>query len=257
MELSLEEAIQGVAKQIRIPILVECTLCHGSGAKSGTTPIACGTCHGAGQVRMQQGFFAVQQTCPTCHGMGKIISNPCGKCRGQGRAEEYKTLSVQVPSGVDNEDRIRLGGEGEAGAYGGPSGDLYVQIHVRPHNIFTREGANLYCEVPIAITAAALGGELDVPTLKGKVKLKIPAETQTGQTFKLRGKGIKTVRGEGPGDLLCKVIVETPLHLTQHQKELLQELDKSLSGDSSDHQSPKSTSWFKRVKNFFEDMNFS
>jgi molecular chaperone DnaJ len=256
MELSLEEAIHGVSKKIRIPTLVECTLCHGSGAKSGSSPIDCGTCHGAGQVRMQQGFFAVQQTCPTCRGMGKIISNPCPQCHGQGRAEEYKTLSVQVPAGVDNGDRIRLAGEGEAGAHGGPSGDLYVQMHLRPHDIFTREGANLYCEVPIAITAAALGGELDVPTLNGRVKLKIPAETQTGQTFKLRGKGVKTVRGEGPGDLLCKVIIETPVHLTERQKELLQELDKSLSGDSGHHQSPKTTSWFKRVKHFFEDMNF-
>lgn len=256
MELSLEEAIQGVTKQIRIPTLVECSLCHGTGAKSGTTPIACGTCHGMGQVRMQQGFFAVQQTCPTCRGVGKIISNPCTKCHGQGRTEEYKTLSVQVPLGVDNGDRIRLTGEGEAGQYGGPSGDLYVQMHVRSHDIFTREGPNLYCEVPISITVAALGGELDVPTLKGRVKLKIPAETQTGQVFKLRGKGVKTVRGEGPGDLLCKVILETPVHLTQEQKDLLEALNKSLSHEANQHHSPKTTTWFKRVKHFFEEMKF-
>jgi molecular chaperone DnaJ len=256
MELSLEEAVHGVTKQIRIPTYVECTLCHGSGAKSGTTPKECDTCHGMGQVRMQQGFFAVQQTCPHCRGVGKIIANPCTKCHGQGRIQEHKTLSVHVPAGVDNGDRVRLSGEGEAGAFGGPSGDLYVQMHVKPHDIFTREGPHLYCEVPIAITVAALGGELDVPTLKGRVKLKLPAETQTGQTFKLRGKGVKTVRGEGPGDLLCKVMVETPVHLTEYQKTLLKDLDKSLSEESSHHQSPKSTSWFNRVKSFFEDMKF-
>lgn len=256
IELSLEEAIQGVSKQIRIPTFVECSICQGSGAKSGSAPIDCGTCHGMGQVRMQQGFFAVQQTCPTCRGAGKIISDPCTKCHGQGRTQEYKTLSVHVPAGIDNGDRMRLSGEGEAGMHGGPAGDLYVQMHVRAHDIFTREGANLYCEVPISITIAALGGELDVPTLKGRVKLKVPAETQTGQVFKLRGKGVKTARGEGPGDLLCRVTVETPVHLTQQQKDLLEELNKSLALEANHHHSPKSTSWFKRVKHFFEDMKF-
>merc|ERR1711879_452219 len=208
LELSLEEAVRGVEKKIRIPTLVNCGTCDGSGAKPGTSPKTCGTCNGVGQVRMQQGFFSVQQTCPTCHGQGKIIEDPCPSCHGRGTREETKTLSVKIPAGVDTGDRIRLAGEGEAGAMGGPAGDLYVQVSVREHSLFHRDGRNLYCDVPITIVDAALGGELEVPTLEGRVKLKIPAETQSGKLFRLRGKGVVPVRGGAAGDLLCRVQVE-------------------------------------------------
>jgi len=204
---------------------------------------------------MQQGFFSLQQTCPRCHGSGKIISDPCGKCHGQGRVQKHKTLSVKIPAGVDNGDRIRLSGEGEAGEHGGPPGDLYVQIGVRPHKIFERDGTDLYCEVPINMVTAALGGELEVPTLDGRVKLKIPAETQSGKQFRLRGKGVRSVRGAQVGDLMCKVMVETPVNLTKRQKELLEELNQSLQQDSVQH-SPRSSSWLDGVKKFFEDMKF-
>lgn len=251
LELSLEEAVMGTTVKIRVPTLVECDECDGSGAKKGTSAQTCPTCHGHGQVRMQQGFFSLQQTCPRCHGSGKIITDPCGKCHGQGRVQEQKTLSVKVPAGVDDGDRIRLSGEGEAGLHGGPAGDLYVQIHVREHPIFTRDENNLACEVPISFVTAALGGELDVPTLGGRVKLKIPAETQSGKLFRLRGKGVKSVRGGDVGDLICRVVVETPVNLTARQKELLQEFEASLNGD---RHSPKASSWLDGVKKFFEDM---
>jgi molecular chaperone DnaJ len=202
---------------------------------------------------MQQGFFSIQQTCPHCHGSGKVITDPCNSCHGQGRVQKHKTLSVKVPPGVDNGDRIRLSGEGEAGEHGGPTGDLYVQMHVREHKIFQRDGNDLYCEVPISIVTASLGGELDVPTLSGKVKLKIPAESQTGKLFRLRGKGVKSVRSGSTGDLLCRVVVETPVHLTAKQKELLREFDTTLKGNNADH-SPKHTSWIDGVKKFFDDM---
>jgi len=231
---------------------VSCKTCDGSGAKKGSTPLTCGTCNGVGQVRMQQGFFAVQQTCPNCRGSGTIISDPCNDCHGQGRVEETKTLSVKVPPGVDTGDRIRLSGEGEASPDGGPAGDLYVQMSVRPHPIFKRDGKHLHCEVPIGFADAALGGELDVPTLDGRVKLKIPAETQTGKSFRLRGKGITPVRGGSTGDLICKVVVETPVSLSKRQKELLQEFQSTLDGD--DKQSPRKKSWFDGVKDFFDDM---
>ncbi|PKM46161.1 MAG: molecular chaperone DnaJ [Gammaproteobacteria bacterium HGW-Gammaproteobacteria-1] len=253
LDLSLEEAVMGTTVKIRVPTLVECDECGGSGAKKGTSPQTCPTCQGHGQVRMQQGFFSLQQACPRCHGSGKIISDPCGKCHGQGRIQEQKTLSVKVPAGVDEGDRIRLGGEGEAGLHGGPAGDLYVQIHVREHPIFTRDENNLACEVPISFVTAALGGELDVPTLGGRVKLKIPAETQSGKLFRLRGKGVKSVRGGEVGDLICRVVVETPVNLSGRQKELLQEFEASLNGTSTKH-SPKATSWLDGVKKFFEDM---
>jgi molecular chaperone DnaJ len=204
---------------------------------------------------MQQGFFAIQQTCPTCRGRGAVIVDPCTKCHGQGRVEEHKTLSVNIPPGVDNGDRIRLAGEGEAGARGGPAGDLYVQVHVRAHDIFAREGTDLYCEVPINFTVAALGGELDVPTLGGRVKLKIPPETQTGRVLRIKGKGVKNVRGQGPGDLLCKIAIETPVNLSKQHKELLQELNDSMTKEGQ-HHNPKSNSWFQRVKHFFEEMKF-
>jgi molecular chaperone DnaJ len=253
LELSLEEAVFGTDAKVRVPVLVACGECSGSGAKKGSSPVICSTCHGHGQVRMQQGFFSVQQTCPTCQGSGKQIKDPCGVCHGQGRIQETKTLSAKIPAGVDTGDRIRLAGEGEAGINGGPSGDLYVQIQVKEHAIFTRDGANLYCEMPISFPTACLGGELEVPTLNGKVMLKIPAETQTGKLFRLRGKGVKPVRGGGVGDLLCKVQVETPVHLTKEQKALVEQLSASLSG-SGKHHSPQESSWTDGVKSFFDKL---
>lgn len=251
LELSLEEAVKGTTVQIKVPTLVSCKVCEGSGAKAGSKPVTCTTCGGHGQVRMQQGFFSVQQTCPSCHGRGTVISDPCKSCHGQGRVEETKTLSVKVPSGVDTGDRIRLSGEGEAGAGGGPTGDLYVQVSVRKHEIFQREGNDLYCEVPVDFVDAALGGELEVPTLDGRVKLKVPPETQTGKLFKLRGKGVTPVRGGAAGDLLCRVVVETPVDLTAKQKELLREFQATMHGGKN---SPRQRSWFDGMKNFFGDM---
>lgn len=253
LELSLEDAVAGTTVKIRVPTLVACESCGGSGAKKGTSPMTCSTCHGQGQVRMQQGFFSLQQTCPRCHGNGKVIADPCTACHGQGRVEKQKTLSVKVPAGVDNGDRIRLAGEGEAGESGGPAGDLYVQMYVKEHPIFQREGNDLFCEVPISFTTAALGGELEVPTLNGRVKLKVPAGSQTGKQFRLRGKGVKSVRGPQVGDLLCRVAIETPVQLTGRQKELLQELESSLGGDNGSH-SPRHSSWLDGVKKFFDDM---
>jgi molecular chaperone DnaJ len=252
LEIELEQAVHGSTAKIRIPTLVACKPCDGSGAKKGSKPITCATCNGIGQVRMQQGFFAVQQACPNCRGKGSTISNPCSECHGQGLNEETKTLSVKVPAGVDTGDRIRLTGEGEASPNGGSTGDLYVQMSVRPHGIFKRDGKNLYCDVPISFADAALGGELDVPTLGGRVKLKIPVETQTGKSFRLRGKGITPVRGGSTGDLICKVTLETPVSLSKRQKELLQELQASMEGD--DKQSPRKKTWFDGVKTFFDDM---
>lgn len=253
LELSLEDAVAGTSVKINVPTWSQCDSCGGSGARKGSSPKSCGTCHGAGQVRMQQGFFSVQQTCPTCHGRGTVIDDPCNVCRGQGRVQENKTLSVKVPPGVDTGDRIRLQGEGEAGDHGGPAGDLYVQVHVREHPIFTRDDSHLYCEVPIAFTDAALGGELEVPTLDGKVKLKIPESTQTGKMFRMRGKGVKPVRGGPQGDLICRVVVETPVKLTDGQRDLLRQLEESLKGGGSKH-SPNAHSWVDSVKGFFEKM---
>ncbi len=256
MELDLEEAVKGVEKKIRIPTLVGCKTCSGSGAKAGSKPQQCGTCGGVGQVRMQQGFFSVQQTCPACHGEGSIIKDPCPDCHGRGRIEESKTLSVKIPAGVDTGDRIRLAGEGEAGVHGGPSGDLFVQVSVREHAIFERDGRNLYCEVPISFVDAALGGELEVPTLDGRVKLRVPEETQSGKMFRLRGKGVMPVRGGPAGDLMCRVLVETPVNLGHKQKTLLREFQASLDEKYEKH-SPKKTSFFDGVKKFFEDMSGS
>ena len=255
MELSLEDAVAGTTVKIKIPTLVACKTCNGSGAKKGSQATTCTTCGGTGQVRIQQGFFSVQQTCPHCHGAGKMIKDPCHDCHGQGRVEERKTLSVKVPPGVDNGDRIRLSGEGEAGENGGPAGDLYVQIHVKPHPIFERDGSNLLCQVPISVATAALGGELEVPTLNGRVVLKIPGETQTGKLFRIKGKGVAPVRGGATGDLICKVVVETPVKLTAKQKELLREFENSMSADSNTH-NPQSRSWMNGVKKFFDDMKF-
>ena len=253
LDISLEDAVNGKTVEIKVPTLDSCDTCDGSGAKPGSSPKTCDTCGGVGQVRMQQGFFQVQQTCPSCRGRGKTISDPCGSCRGQGRVERTKTLSVKVPPGVDTGDRIRLSGEGEAGPNGGPKGDLFVEMSVRQHPIFERDGKHLYCDVPITFADAALGGELEVPTLEGRVKLKIPEGTQTGKLFRLRGKGVKPVRGGAVGDLLCRVTVETPVELSKHQKELLEAFQASLT-EGGKKQSPKQTSWFEGVKNFFDDM---
>ncbi len=253
LELSLEEAVFGTTSKIRLPTTVDCDTCDGKGARKGTSPASCPTCNGAGQVRMQQGFFSIQQTCPHCRGAGKIIKDPCEECGGSGRVKKYKTLSVKVPAGVDNGDRIRLAGEGEAGENRGPPGDLYVQMVVREHPIFTREDNNLYCEVPISFATAALGGELEAPTLDSRVKLKISPETQTGKLFRLRGRGVRSVRGGGTGDLICRVIVETPINLSKNQKELLREFEGAIC-DGGDRHNPKASSWLDGVKKFFEDM---
>jgi len=255
LELSLEEAVGGTSVKIRVPNWVACETCDGSGSQSGAAPTTCSTCKGVGQVRMQQGFFSVQQTCPSCRGTGKVISDPCSPCKGSGRVQGQKTISVKVPAGVDNGDRVRLTGEGEPGKNGGPPGDLYVNILVREHPIFTREENDLFCEVPIDFVTAALGGELEVPTLNGRVKLKIPPETQTGKLFRLRGKGVTSVRGGARGDLLCRVQVETPVKLSRKQKELLEEFRASMAGQGSRH-NPKASSWIDGVKKFFEDMKF-
>ena len=248
LELDLEQAVKGTTAKIRVPTLVTCKPCKGAGAKPGSKPSQCNTCGGAGQVRMQQGFFSVQQTCPNCRGQGTIIGDPCGDCRGQGRVEEARTLSIKVPAGMETGDRIRLSGKGEAGPTGSVPGDLYVQVAVRKHDIFKRDGANLHCEIPIGFVDAALGGELEVPTLTGKVKLKVPAETQTGKLFRLRGKGVTTARGSTAGDLICRVIVETPVNLNSKQRKLLEEFQTATKGDKH---SPRQNSWFDGMKNFF------
>ena len=254
LEISLEEAVAGKSTELRIPNLVACDTCDGSGAKRGTQPSTCQTCNGAGQVRMQQGFFSVQQACPTCRGKGKVITDPCPKCAGQGRVQKEKTLSVKVPPGVDTGDKIRLSGEGEASDSGGPPGDLYVAIRVRPHPIFQREGADLQCTVPINFATAAVGGELEVPTLDGQIKLKIPAGTQTEKLFRVRGKGVKPVRGGPQGDLLCRVRVETPVNLSTEQRELLMSFHDSISGDKAHKHSPQAHSWLGGVKKFFDEL---
>ncbi len=252
LQLDLEDAVKGKTVQIDVPTMSHCDPCDGSGARKGSSPVTCTTCGGAGQVRMSQGFFSVQQACPQCRGRGQMISDPCGDCHGQGVVEEHKTLSVKIPAGVDTGDRIRLAGKGEAGPQGGPAGDLYVQMHVRDHSIFVREDANLHCEVPISFAQAALGGEIEVPTLSGKVKLKIPAETQSSKLFRLRGKGVAPVRGGATGDLLCRVVLETPVNLSAEQRSLLEAFDKSLAGNSK--HSPRTDSWFNGVKKFFDNL---
>lgn len=256
LQITLEQAVFGTTTEIRLPRMVECGDCKGSGAKSGTRPTTCETCKGAGQVRIQQTFFTIQQTCPRCQGQGTIVTQPCPTCRGQGRVEEYKTLSVKIPPGVDTGDRIQHPGEGESGWHNGPSGDLYIQIAIKPHQIFSRDGADLYCDVPISFTAAALGGEIQIPTLDGKVILKIPPGTQTGKLLKLRNKGIKPVRGSAQGDLICRVTIETPVNLTEKQKQLLQELDVSLR-DAAKRHSPTTNSWLDTAKKFLETIGIN
>lgn len=251
LELSLEESVAGTEKSLKIPTQVSCETCDGSGAKPGTSKSKCDTCAGMGQVRMQQGFFSVQQTCPTCRGAGEKISDPCGKCRGAGRVQEQKTLSVKIPPGVDTGDRIRLSGEGEAGEKGAPSGDLYVLVQVKKHSIFERDDDDLLCTMPIDIITASLGGELEVPTLTGKVNLKIPPGTQTDKVFRLRNKGVTPVRKNAAGDLLCRVQVEVPINLTSEQTALFEQLKETLQGKNSSKHIPKSHSWLDGVKSFF------
>ena len=250
LELSLEDAVRGTQVQIRVPTAQRCEPCDGTGARPGTKPTTCRTCGGHGQVRMQQGFFSIQQTCPTCRGVGQRITDPCTTCHGQGRVENTKTLSVKVPGGVDEGDLIRLSGEGEAGERGGPAGDLYVQVHLKPHPIFTRDHDDLHCEMPIGFSTAALGGELEVPTLDGRSNIKIPAGTQSEKLFRLKGLGVRNVRNGRIGDLYCRVSIETPVHLTSEQKELLQKFEESLKAGGTRH-SPRESSWVERLKGFF------
>jgi molecular chaperone DnaJ len=252
LEITLEQAARGTETKIRIPRMEVCDTCHGSGARPGTLPVTCPTCNGHGQVRMQQGFFSIQQTCPKCHGSGKFVSSPCATCSGSGRVRQHKTLAVKIPAGVDEGDRIRLSGEGEAGVNNGPSGDLYVVIHLTAHSVFQRDHNDLHCEMPVSFTTAALGGEIEIPTLDGHAKIRIPAETQSGKVFRLRGKGIKGVRSNTPGDLLCHVVVETPVKLTARQRELLQELEESMNQEDSRH-SPRAKSWMDKVRQFFAE----
>jgi molecular chaperone DnaJ len=253
LELSLEQAVAGDSIKLDIPTQVECASCEGSGATAGTEPTACTTCAGVGQVRVQQGFFSIQQTCPACEGAGSIIQTPCRTCSGRGRVRKVKTLAVKIPAGVDSGDRIRLTHEGEAGRNGGPAGDLYVDVTVKPHPIFERDGRNLSCDVPIGFAAAVLGSTVDVPTLDGQVALKIPPETQSGSVFRLRGKGVKSVRVNGVGDLFCRAQIETPVKLTDEQRQLLQQFDESIQAGGSRH-SPRARSWVDGVKKFFERM---
>ena len=252
LDITLEEAVRGVNPQIKVPTLVECNECLGSGARRGTSPTACVQCGGLGQVTSRSGFFSVQQACPRCRGTGKMISDPCPKCSGQGRIHETKTLSVKIPVGVDSGDSMRVPEQGEAGPNGGTPGDLYVEIRVADHAIFRREGQHLYCEVPISFTDAALGSEVEVPTLDGRVNLKIPNGTQAGKLFRLRGKGVDVSRINrgGVGDLYCEIVVETPVNLSRRQKELLREFEEV----SNDDQSPRRHSFIDGVKNFFDGL---
>ena len=250
MEISLEEAANGKDAQIRIPSWDTCDTCGGSGAKPGTSVDTCSTCHGSGSVQMRQGFFSVQQTCPTCRGMGKIIPDPCTSCHGQGKIKRNKTLEVKVPAGIDDGMRIRSAGNGEPGQNGGPSGDLFIEIRIKKHDIFERDGDDLHCQVPVQMTTAALGGEINVPTLTGKATIEIPEGTQTGKIFRLRGRGIKGVRSAVAGDLYCHIQVETPVKLTEHQRKLLKELDESFTKGGTKH-SPNEKSWFEKAKEFF------
>jgi molecular chaperone DnaJ len=250
MEITLEEAADGKDAQIRIPTWDDCGTCHGSGAKPGTKPITCTTCHGQGAVQMRQGFFSVQQTCPQCRGTGKIIPEPCTTCHGQGKIKNNKTLEVKIPAGIDDGMRIRSTGNGEPGTNGGPPGDLYIEIRLKKHEIFERDGDDLHCVVPVSMTSAALGGEIEVPMLKGNATIDIPEGTQSGKQFRLRGKGIKGVRASYAGDLYCHVRVETPVKLTEHQRKLLKELDDSLKKGGGKH-SPNDKGWLDKAKEFF------
>ncbi len=250
MEITLEEAAAGKDAQIRVPSWDDCNTCRGSGAKPGTKVVNCTTCHGHGVVQMRQGFFSVQQTCPQCKGTGKLIPEPCTSCHGVGKTKNNKTLEVKIPAGIDDGMRIRSTGNGEPGTNGGPPGDLYIEIRLRKHDIFERDGDDLHCAVPISFTTAALGGEIEVPTLAGKAAIDIPEGTQAAKQFRLRGKGIKGVRASYPGDLYCHITVETPVKLTEHQRKLLKELDESLKKGAGKH-SPSEEGWADKLKGFF------
>ncbi len=250
LELELDQAVFGHAVEIEVARLAECETCHGSGAAKGSQPVTCDSCGGAGQVRISQGFFQLQQTCPRCRGAGTIVRNPCDSCLGQGRVRRARKLAVKVPAGVDSGDRVRLSGEGEAGRNGGPPGDLYVEIHVREHPIFERDGEHLSCEVPVSFATAALGGTVAVPTLDGDVLLKVPAESQSGRVFRLRDKGVKPVRGGPRGDLFCRMVVETPVHLSAEQRELVRQLEASLKAHPGRH-APREEGFLEGVKRFF------
>ncbi len=249
LELSLEDAVRGTEVQIRVPTLRACESCHGSGAKPGTSASACTTCGGHGQVRMQQGFFSIQQTCPACRGSGKMIANPCPACAGHGRVKQAKTLNVKVPAGVDEGDQVRLAGEGEGGEHGGPAGDLYVQVRLKPHALFKRDGDDLHCELPVSFVTAALGGEVEIPTLDGRATLKIPPGSQSNKVFRLREKGVRNVRSGHVGDLYCHTGVETPVNLTKAQRELLAEFDRLVRAGGARH-SPHEQSWLDKLKSF-------
>jgi molecular chaperone DnaJ len=251
LEISLEQAAHGFEQSIRIPAMAACEICKGSGARAGSQPVTCPSCRGAGQVRVSQGPFSIAQTCPRCHGSGSVIPNPCAACSGTGRTKLQKTLAVRIPAGVDEGDRVRLSGEGEPGVNGGPPGDLYVQVHIKPHQVFTRDHDDLHCEMPISITTAALGGEISIPTLDGSAKIRVPAESQSGKTFRLRGKGIKGVRSQAPGDLFCHLVVETPVSLTERQRQLLREFEAISQQDNGRH-NPRAKGWLDKVKEFFE-----
>jgi molecular chaperone DnaJ len=250
MEITLEEAAKGKDAQLKIPGWDDCETCHGTGAKPGTSAKTCTTCHGSGHVQMRQGFFSVQQTCPHCRGSGKIIPDPCNTCHGQGKIKKQKTLEVKIPAGIDDGMRIRSTGNGEPGTNGGPPGDLFIEIRIKKHDIFERDGDDLHCSVPISITTAALGGEIRVPTLEGEAAIDLPEGTQTDKQFRLRGKGIKGLRSSFPGDLYCHITVETPVKLTEHQRKLLKELDESLKKGGDKH-SPAEGSWTDKLKRFF------
>lgn len=254
LRLDLENAVSGDTVTIEVPTQITCDECDGKGAAKGSEPVKCSSCGGAGQVRMQQGFFSIQQTCPACKGAGTVISDPCRKCHGRGRVAKTRKLSVKVPPGVDDGDRIRLSGEGEAGRNGGPSGDLYVEIRVNSHKLFKRDGADLSCEIPISIATATLGGEVELPTLDGNVSLKIPAGTQSGKVFRLRSKGVTTARDQRVGDLFARVLLETPVHLTDDQKSLLRQFDALVSVGGDQH-NPRAGGWLDTVKRFFERIN--
>jgi molecular chaperone DnaJ len=251
MEITLEEAARGKDTQIRIPSWDNCETCKGSGAKPGTSPKTCSTCSGSGTVHMRQGFFSIQQTCPNCRGSGRIIPEPCTTCNGAGKIKKQKTLEVKIPAGINEGMRIRSAGNGEPGTNGGPSGDLYIEIRVKQHDIFERDGDDLHCTVPVGLTTAALGGTIEVPTLGGNAEIDLPEGTQHGKTFRLRGKGIKGIRSSYPGDLYAHVAVETPVKLTEHQRKLLKELDESIR-KAGDRHSPNEKSWADRVKDLFK-----
>ena len=250
LDLDLEQAVFGETIKINIPSLVGCETCTGSGAKKGTQATPCLRCDGRGSVRVQQGFFTLQQTCPECRGAGQTIKDPCIECSGSGRLQKERTISIKIPPGVDQDDRIRLSNEGEAGMKGGPSGDLYVDVNIRRHPIFKREGSNLYCEAPISFTKAALGGTIEVPTIDGAVKLTIPTETQSGEVFRLKGKGVQSYRDRVMGDLFCNIQIETPVNLSTDQKNILKSFDESIKKSKKEHR-PNKDKWTKSVKKFF------